>query len=117
MLTLAWDDSYRLVLLCIASINSVPELRDGERLIAAGMIELHETANLHGRSLELASLLDQGPVYDAHYLVLAEALECELWTADERFYVAASSVAQNVHWLGEFVVPEEQRYEEPCQES
>ena len=73
--------------------------------------------NLHGRSLELASLLDQGPVYDAHYLVLAEALECELWTADERFYVAARSVAQNVHWLGEFVVPEEQLYEEPCQES
>ena len=87
-----------------------------ERLLSSG-IELHETANLHGRSLELASLLDQGPVYDAHYLVLAEALECELWTADERFYVAASSVAQNVHWLGEFVVPEEQLYEEPCQES
>ena len=87
-----------------------------ERLLSSG-IELHETANLHGRSLELASLLDQGPVYDAYYLVLAEALECELWTADERFYVAASSVAQNVHWLGEFVVPEEQLYEEPCQES
>ena len=87
-----------------------------QRLLSSG-IELHETANLHGRSLELASLLDQGPVYDAHYLVLAEALECELWTADERFYVAASSVAQNVHWLGEFVVPEEQLYEEPCQES
>ena len=75
-----------------------------ENLLSSG-IELHETPNLHGRALELASLTQQGAVYDAHYLALAETLGCDLWTADERFYRGASPVAQNVHWLGEFVGP------------
>ena len=26
---------------------------------------------------------------------------CELWTADEKFYRAASPVARSVHWIGE----------------
>ena len=26
---------------------------------------------------------------------------CELWTADEKFYRAASPVAWSVHWIGE----------------
>ena len=47
-------------------------------LLASG-IELHDPPNLYGRALELASLLSQGAVYDAHYMTLAEALDCELW--------------------------------------
>ena len=35
-------------------------------------LELHQTAGLHARALELASELQQGAVYDAHYLALAE---------------------------------------------
>ena len=75
-----------------------------ERLLASGL-ELHETPNLHGRALELASQLDQGAVYDAHYLALAETLDCELWTADGKFYRAARPVADNVRWIGELVAP------------
>ena len=55
--------------------------------------ELHETPHLHGRALELASQLRQGAVYDAQYLALAETLGCELWTADEKFFRAAASIA------------------------
>ena len=44
--------------------------------------------------------------YDAHYLALAESFDCELGTADERFYRAASPRVDNVRWLGEFVAPE-----------
>ena len=47
-----------------------------------------------------------GPAYDAHYLALAESFGCELWTAAERFYRAASPSIDNVRWLGEFVAPE-----------
>ena len=36
----------------------------------------------------------------------AEALGCDFWTADERFYRAAVSVTQNVRWIGEFAAPE-----------
>lgn len=70
-------------------------------LMAVG-VELRETQELHSRALELASLLQQGAVYDAHYLALAETLDCELWTADEKFLRAAASVASRVRWIGEF---------------
>ena len=44
---------------------------------------------LHVRALESATDLQQGAVYDAHYLALAEDFGCELWTADQRFHRAA----------------------------
>ena len=74
--------------------------RHMESLLSSGL-ELHQTPTLHGRALELASLLRQGAVYDAHYLALSEILGCELWTADEKFYRAASPPAGNVRWIGD----------------
>ena len=76
-----------------------------EVLLASG-IELHDPPDLYGRAIELASLLSQGAVYDAHYLALAETLDCELWTADEKFFRAASPAGRNVRWIGELVAPE-----------
>ena len=81
---------------------------EGVRLITSllsSRLELHEAPSLHVRALELASQLRQGAAYDAHYLALAETLDCDLWTADERFYRAASPVTDSVHWIGEFVAP------------
>ena len=57
------------------------------------------------RSLELASELTQGAVYDSHYLALAQTLDCELWTADEKFFRIARQIADNIHWIGEIVSP------------
>ena len=71
-----------------------------ETLLASG-VELRETPRLHSRALELADRLQQGAVYDAHYLALAESLSCELWTADVRFFRAASSGPVNVKWIGD----------------
>ena len=71
-----------------------------ESLITSGL-ELHQPPRLYGRALALASQLGQGAAYDAHYLALAEALGCELWTADEKFFRAASPVAGRVRWVGE----------------
>lgn len=71
-----------------------------ESLLSSG-IELHQPPGLHGRALELASLLGQGAAYDGHYLALAETLDCDLWTADERFCRAASQAARNVRLIGE----------------
>ena len=67
-------------------------------------LELHHPPSLHVRALQLASQLRQGAVYDAHYLALAERFDCELWTADQRFYRAASQSIGNVRWIGEFSV-------------
>ena len=75
-----------------------------ETLLASG-IELRESPALHVRSLELASELTQGAVYDSHYLALAQTLDCELWTADEKFFRIARQIADNIHWIGEIVSP------------
>ena len=81
---------------------------DSTRLIARlleSRLELHQPPGLHARALQLASQLNQGAAYDAHYLALAESVGCELWTADERFYRAVSPGVDNVRWIGEFGVP------------
>ena len=72
-----------------------------QNLMAVG-VELHEFPQLHTRALELAGVLRQGAVYDAHYLALSETLDCELWTADEKFLRAAETVGNKVRWIGEF---------------
>ncbi|MDE2935076.1 MAG: type II toxin-antitoxin system VapC family toxin [Chloroflexota bacterium] len=75
-----------------------------ERLSAR--VELYEAPGLHARALRLASELGQGAAYDSHYLALAEALECEYWTADERFWRAASTSFDLVHSLSEVEAPD-----------
>lgn len=72
-----------------------------ESLLRETGVELHEAPEIHARALELASELGQGAAYDCHYLALAEALDCELWTADERFHRAASPAFPFVHALSE----------------
>ena len=62
-------------------------------------LELHQPPGLHARALELASQLNQGAVYDAHYLALAEEFDCELWTADQRFYRATSTSVDYVRCI------------------
>lgn len=82
--------------------------------VAAGLMEdlmslgiaFHHGLDLHRRALELASLLQQGAVYDAHYLALAESLGCEVWTADQRFHRAMRAHVDNVRWLGEATEPD-----------
>ena len=71
----------------------------------AARVELHEPSGIHARALELASELGQGAAYDCHYLALAEALDCELWTADERFHRAAGPAFPFVHALSEVENP------------
>ncbi len=86
-------------------LNVGDSIRIMEWLLAS-RLKLHQPPDLHVRALQLASLLKQNATNNAHYLALAENADCELWTADERFYRAASPSVDNVRWLGEFVAPE-----------
>lgn len=65
-------------------------------------IELHQPWNLHARALATASRFRQSAAYDAHYLALAESLDCELWTADEKFHKSVRQEMGHVRWIGEF---------------
>lgn len=46
-------------------------------------------SSLHSRALVWAARLDQSKAYDAHYLALAERMQCPLLTADERLVRSA----------------------------
>lgn len=54
-------------------------------------IELIGDADLHRRAISLASTYRLPAAYDAHYLALAERLNAELWTTDERLVNAVKS--------------------------
>lgn len=55
---------------------------------------------LNVRAWELAEQFGRPTAYDAYYLALAEALGCELWTADRRLVNAVSPTWSWVKWLG-----------------
>ena len=57
---------------------------------------------LHNRAIDLAVELNQRLAYDSHYLALAEALDCEFWTADQPFYRAARNSYPRVQWIGNY---------------
>jgi predicted nucleic acid-binding protein len=57
-------------------------------------------AGLHRTAWELATRLDQPTAYDAHYLALAQALDCPFWTADRRLYQATRDTLPGVNLLG-----------------
>ena len=69
-------------------------------------VEFRNPPNVHAGALRIADRLGQGAVYDSVYLALAERLDCELWTADRRFYRAAGGAfPDRIRWLSEFNAP------------
>ena len=57
--------------------------------------------SLHIRALELAYTFNLRASYDARYLALAESMDCELWTADERLWNSVRTALGWVRWIGE----------------
>ena len=63
-------------------------------------IRLLRSPDLHRRAFELADELGLSAAYDAHYLAVAEAHECEFWTADERLFNAVREGFPLIRLLG-----------------
>ena len=57
---------------------------------------------LNLQAWDLATSLNRPTAYDAHYLALAQQLECEFWTADLRLYNATNKQLPWINWLGNF---------------
>jgi predicted nucleic acid-binding protein len=64
-------------------------------------ITIRNPVELHGRALRLATDLGLPAAYDAHYLALAEILDCEFWTADMRLLRQVQNRLTFVRWLGD----------------
>ena len=67
-------------------------------------LEIHDMIPLTRRAMQLANLIEQGAVYDSFYLALAERLDCDLWTADNRFHRAASAHSDRVRTLTQYTL-------------
>ena len=65
-------------------------------------VELIDSPNLTWRAFDLASLFNRPTTYDTHYLALAEMMDCEFWTADERLYNAVKDGFPLIRWLGDY---------------
>lgn len=48
-------------------------------------------------------------VYDSVYVVTAQHLDCELYTADKRLYNALKDKFSYVRWIGEYDKPQEEK--------
>ena len=64
-------------------------------------IELQNPAGLHRQAFVLADALGLPATYDAHYLALAEHLDCELWTDDRRLIRQVGNSLPFVRWIGD----------------
>lgn len=61
---------------------------------------------LHERAYQLSTQLKRPTAYDSQYLALAERLDCEFWTADERLFNAVKADFPLIRWVGDFIIPE-----------
>lgn len=78
------------------SQNAVAALR----VVDALKIEIIYDARTRVLARSIAESLNQMRVYDATYAALAQLRGCDFWTADERFYNAASSISPFVRFVG-----------------
>src|SRR5215217_1332859 len=79
---------------------SLREAQDNLRDIVRFVHILDAEPAVSVRALKVARDLAQRASYDAHYVALADQIGCELWTADARFWNAASPTFPFVKWLG-----------------
>lgn len=65
-------------------------------------VELSVPDMLYQRALELADQYGLVAAYDAHYVALAEALGCDLWTDDRRLIQTLDGKLSFVKWIGDY---------------
>lgn len=75
--------------------------RTGLQVLLAFSIELLEEPGLATDAMDLAHRYGRPTTYDCYYLALAERYDCELWTADRRFFNALTPDVSRVRWIGE----------------
>jgi len=81
-------------------LMTVEEAREAVRGALALGVRLLHPPNISLRAFDLAARFNRPAAYDAHYLALAEMVQGEFWTADERLYNAIREDFPDIRWLG-----------------
>jgi predicted nucleic acid-binding protein len=68
----------------VRGIRTADENRQALKEAMALDIQYIEPPDFHQRAFDMAAHLGRPAAYDTHYLALAEYLDCDFWTADER---------------------------------
>lgn len=68
-------------------------------------VELFFDTDLLRRAYQLAEQLSRPTAYYTQYLAVAERLNCDFWTADEKLYNVTAERLAFVRWLGHFTPP------------
>ncbi|MEP6985649.1 MAG: type II toxin-antitoxin system VapC family toxin [Chloroflexota bacterium] len=63
-------------------------------------VEFHEDDALLKEAYELAVRFNRPRAYDSQYMALADRLQCDFWTADERLINSTQSQFIHIRWLG-----------------
>jgi predicted nucleic acid-binding protein len=73
-----------------------------EKLEVLGVRLFVADANQNRAAFDWALKLKRASAYDSYYLVLAQTLECDFWTADKRLFNAfKDSQLEWLHWIEE----------------
>jgi predicted nucleic acid-binding protein len=67
-------------------------------------VEFHEDDALLLEAYELAVRFNRPRAYDTQYMALAERLNCEFWTADERLLNSTQGQFNRIRWLGNWII-------------
>ncbi len=63
-------------------------------------VEFHEDDALLKEAYELAVRFNRPRAYDSQYMALAQRLNCDFWTADERLANSTQGQFPHIRWLG-----------------
>jgi predicted nucleic acid-binding protein len=74
------------------------------RQFLAVPMDLSVPLNLHTLALTFAREHDLSATYDSQYIVLAQSLGADLWTADAKLVRSLPGSLSRVRWLGDYVL-------------
>ena len=69
--------------------------------VLSAVTVVHEDTGLLHRARAIAEALLLRTAHDCLYVALAERENCDMWTADERFYNLVHGLFPRVRWVGE----------------
>lgn len=82
--------------------QSTADALRGRDIVLSYPVQYMIDDDLLRRGYDLATQYNRPTAYDSQYLAVAERLQCEFWTADERLYNALNQELTWIRWLGNF---------------